>query len=663
MEVPAASSRIVHFGVFEVDLKSSELRKQGLRLRLPEQPFQVLTLLLEKPGEVVSRDDLRNRLWKTDTFVDFDHSLNNAVMRLREVLGDSSENPRFVETIPRKGYRFIAQLEDSPLAKRSAGRRESEGTGFGPQPEGSPADLSDFARSESSTPSGATSASRGGSRGRQIAISLVTLFGLVAATFAVWKSIAPPRPATASRLVETTSLMVLPLENLSGDKEEDYFADGMTDELIANLAKIRSLRVVSRSTAMTYKGTRKPLSQIANELHVDALVEGTVLREGNRVRITAELVQVATDHHLWAETYESQLGDVLALQNRVSSAIVSEIRINLTPEDRERLARNPAIAPEAYQHYLKGRFYWNKRSDENLIKAVAYFEKATHEDPHYALAYAALADCYSIAGATIFATLPVREAAPKAREAAKHALDLDPGLAEAETALATSKFNYDWDWPGAEEGFQRAIQLNPSYATAYQRYSLYLMAMGRFQDSLQQISQARELDPFSISINFSLGWRLYMARQYDRAIEQLRNTLEMDSSYELAHLVLGQAYEQKSEFEKAIPELRLAVDLSHRAPLMMSALAHADARAGKRQEAERLLDELSTRSLKNYVSPYYFAVAYSGLGKNDQAMEFLRKAFDDRSNGMVFMKVEPLLDTLRPDPRFLALEQKVKLSQ
>ncbi len=468
------------------------------------------------------------------------------------------------------------------------------------------------------------------------------------------------RPASTQIPVsQNKSLIVLPLEDLSGDKDQEYFADGMTDDLIANLAKIRSLRVISRSTAMAYKGTRKPLSQIARELHVDAVVEGTVLRVGNRVRITAELVQVSTDRHLWADTYEGQMEDILALQNQVSSAIVNEIRINLTPEDVERLAKNPAVAPEAYENYLKGRYYWNKRSDQNLTKAIGYFEEATHQDPMYALAYAGLSDCYAIISAEIFGTMPAAVAAPRAKAAALRALEMDPAMPEAETALATVRFNYDWDWSGAEAGFLKTIQDNPSYATAYQRYSLYLMAMGRAQNSFDQINKARELDPLSISINFSLGWRFYMARQYDRAIQQMRNTLEMDPDYELPHLVLGLSYLQKREFPEAIAELRAAVDLSHGIPLTVSALANAYARAGNRPEAEKLLAELISRSKREYVSPYYFAVAYTGLGEQDMALNWLEKAYADRSNGLVFLKVEPQLDDLRSNTRFLTLQGKL----
>jgi TolB-like protein/DNA-binding winged helix-turn-helix (wHTH) protein/Tfp pilus assembly protein PilF len=650
MALPVASTRIVRFGVFEVDLKACELRKHGFRIKLAEQPFQVLAFLLERPGEIITREELRDRLWPGDTFVDFDHGLNNAVMRVREVLLDSSEHPRYVETVPRRGYRFVAPVEETSVPPPVPATIELVGGSTSPASAASKPALAHTISEHPNVPRWFTS--------RLAAAIAIVVVGLAALlVFAIHARNVTTNQANAAR---STSLVVLPLENLSGDKDQDYFADGMTDELIANLAKIRSLHVISRSTAMTYKGTRKPLSEIARELNVDAVVEGTVMRVGSRVRITAELVQVSTDHHLWADTYESQMGDVLALQNRVSAAIVNEIRINLTPEERERLAKTPAVAPEAYENYLKGLYYWNKRSDENLTRAIGYFERATQLDPNYALAYAGLSDCYAIISAEIFGTMPASEAAPKARAAAVRALELDPTLAEAQTSLATEKFNYEWDWSGAAQGFERAIGLNPSYATAYQRYSLYLIAMGRAQDSFAQIQKARALDPLSLSINFSLGWRLYMARQYDAAITQLKDTLEMDPSYELPHLVAGQAYEQKRNYALAIPELRKAVELSRGTPLMVSALAHAYARSGNRPEAEKLLAQLQAKSMNHYVSPYYFAIVCVGLGRTEEALDWLEKAFGDRSNGLVFLKVEPELDDLRSNSRFIALQQKLE---
>ena len=650
MKASNLSPRVIRFGVFEADLSAGELRKNGLRLKLSEQPFHILVMLLEKPGNVVSRDELRNRLWPGDTFVDFDHGLNNAVMRLREVLSDSSDTPRFIETLPRRGYRFIATVEELSGASESLSRATS-------LPAATPIDYA------AALPSGTRNTLPTVKRlwfpiSRFAMLSVAGLIGAVALTAVAVHYVGG---VNASKVISdrSTSLIVLPLENLSGDKEQDYFADGMTDELIANLAKIRSLRVISRSTAMAYKGTRKPLSEIARELHVDAVVEGTVLRAGNRVRITAELVQVSTDRHLWAETYESQLGDVLGLQNRVSSAIVDEIRINLTPEERNRLAKTPAVSPEAYENYLKGRYYWNKRSDEGLTKAIGYYEQATRKDPQYALAYAGLADSYGIIGATIFGSVPAREAAPKAKAAALRALEIDPTLAEAANSLATVKFNYDWDWAGAADGFKRAIELNPAYPTAYQRYSLYLVAMGRFQESFDQITKARALDPLSISINTSLGWRLYLARQYDRSIEQLRNTLEMDPTYELPHLLLGRAYQQKGDFTRALPEFQKAVELSHNTPLMVSALARANALSGNREQAEKLFAELMAKSKREYVSPFYIAMINAGLGRTELAMDWLEKAYNDRSNGLVFLKVDPELDGLRTNARFVELQRKL----
>jgi TolB-like protein/DNA-binding winged helix-turn-helix (wHTH) protein/Tfp pilus assembly protein PilF len=643
--------------MYEVDLRTSELWKQGRKIKLQEQPCRILAILLEQRGEVVTREELRKRLWSDDTFVDFDHSLNTAIMRLREALNDSSDNPRFIETLPRHGYRFIAPLEE--IAASEHEKNEDAGSGSTPElsvavPQSGPTNIFLAGNLESESKSRRTRSRR--------AIVLGSLFGILAIVIlGIWLRFFRTASEVNLSRNQIKSMVVLPFENLSADKDQQYFTDGMTDELIAHLAKIRSLRVISRTSSMEYKGTHKTLSEIARDLNVDAVVEGTILRSGDRVRITAELVQVATDRHLWAETYESQLGDVLALQSQVASAIVNEIRINLTPEEQQRLASARSVSAESYEAYLKGRYYWNKRSQEGLTRAIEYFQLATEKDPHYALAFAGLADCYSIIGSAIVGTVPSQDVAPKAKAAALKALELDDTLAEAQTSLATVRFNYDWDWLGASQGFQRSIELNPSYATAYQRYSLYLMAMGRTKESLAQMTRARELDPLSISMNFSLGWRLYMARKYDQAIEQLQNTLEMDPSFALPRMVLGQAYEQKHAYPQAIAELQKAVSISHDSPQMLGALGHAYGASGNRSEAEKVLAQLMEQSKRQYVSPFYVAIVYVGLPENDKAVDWLEKAYQDRSNAIVFSKVDPQLDPLRSTPRFQALLHRLAL--
>jgi TolB-like protein/DNA-binding winged helix-turn-helix (wHTH) protein/Tfp pilus assembly protein PilF len=654
---PAISPKLVRFGIYQVDVRTSELWKQGRKIKLQEQPCRILAILLERRGEVVTREELRKRLWSDDTFVDFDHSLNTAIMRLREALCESSENPRFIETLPRHGYRFIAPIEELDSSEpekavevHSSATRENSL----PAPESGLA--MQFSAGQATLHLGP----------RPIAARLALVIGsllfiLIIALIGVRLRLIRHGAEANSQPNLIKSLVVLPFENLSADKDQQYFTDGMTDELIAHLAKIRSLRVISRTSSMEYKDTHKPLSQIARDLNVDAVVEGTVLRSGNQVRITAELVQVATDRHLWAETYESELGDVLELQSRVASAIVNEIRVNLTPEEQQRLASTRAVTAESYENYLKGRYYWNKRSEQGLTKAIEYFQLAIERDPNNALAYAGLADCYSIIGSAIVGTVPSQEVAPKAKAAAAKALQLDDTLAEAQTSLATVRFNYDWDWAGAASGFQRSIELNPSYATAYQRYSLYLMAMGRSNESLAQMTRARELDPLSISLNFSLGWRLYMARKYDQAIEQLQNTLEMDPNFALPRMVLGQAYEQKNAYPQALSELQKAVGISHESPQMLGALGHAYGASGNRPEAEKVLVELMEQSKKQYVSPFYVAIVYVGLAENDKAVDWLEKAYRDRSNAIVFAKVDPQLEPLRSTPRFQSLLRRLAL--
>jgi len=648
----------LRFGAYEFDLRAGELRKHGMRIKLQEQPCQILAILLEHRGEMVTREELQSRLWPRNTFVDFDHSLNTAVMRLREALSDSSENPRFIETLPRRGYRFVA-----PVEEKSAPLIEShppQTARLGASPTANPNDNPALSLALPEFPATAAKKSDRVLRPRLFSLTIFLIVIVLAASFGFRYL---PRPSVAvAPQGRMTSLVVLPFENLSADKDQAYFADGMTDELIAHLAKIRSLRVISRTSSMEYKGTHKALSQIARDLNVDSVVEGTVLRSGDRVRITAELVQVATDRHLWAETYESQLGDILTLQSHVASAIVNEIRVKLTPEDQVRLATTRPVSTQSYENYLKGRYYWNKRSQEGLTKAIDYFQLAIEKDPNYALAYAGLADCYSIIGSAIVGTVPASGVAPKARAAALKSLELDDTLAEAHTSLATVRFNYDWDWNAAASGFRRAVELNPSYATAYQRNSLYLMSMGRTSESIAEMNRAHDLDPLSISMNFSLGWRLYMAREYDQAIEQLRNTIDMDTAFVLPHLVLGQVYEQKKAYDQAIAELRRATELSLGSPPVLAALARTLAVSGRITEARNLLEQLQL-SKRQYVSPFYVAIVYAGLGENERALDWLEKAYADHSNAIVFLKVDPQLDTLRSYPRFHELQRKLRLPE
>jgi len=635
---------IVRFGVFEADLASCELRKQGRKLKLQTQPCQVLKLLLEHPGEVITREEFRKRLWPEDTFVDFDHSLNTAMRRLREVLNDSPDNAIFIETLQRRGYRFIAPV--TPVRPFESGADAVPGAGDA-------SSAAPEAHTAAETPEKVRDR-KPWRYPRVIAGSL--LFGAALGLSAGWLILRrSPPPEVKAKPLQVRSLAVLPLENIAATPGQEYLADGMTDELIASLAKVRSLRITSRTSSMEYKGTRKPLSEIARELNVDAVVEGTVQRSGGNVRITAELVQTSSDRALWAETYENQVGDILALEQQVANAIVRQIQIELTPQEQQALTATQSISPEAYEDYLKGKYYWNRRSEAGLTKAINYFELATKDEPQYALAYAGLADCYGIIGAAIVGTVPAKEVAPKAEAAAIRAIELGPNLAESQTSMATVRLNYDWDWAGAERGFRRAIELNPAYATAHQRYSLYLIAMDRKDESIAEMQRAVSLEPLSVSMNFSLGWRLYMARKYDAAIQQLRTAIAMDPSLALAHMVLGQAFEQKSAYPQAEVELNQAVKLTHRSAPMIAALAHLYAVSGRQDRARGLLKELTYPTRREYVSPFYIALIYVGLNEHAESLKWLQKAIEDRSNPCIFLRVDPDFDTLRKDTRFITL--------
>ena len=488
----------LRFGVFEVDLRGGELRKHGLRIRLQAQPFQLLAMLLEHPGEMVSREDLQKKLWPADTFVDFDHGLNKAINKIRDALGDSADSPRYVETVARRGYRFLAEVR----------------TVDGPAPHG--IGLVNQSLAEATIPTLPDLADKPATP-RHLTLSLVWTTAVLVAVIAVlaaWIYHSRSRPSTVIR-----SLAVLPLESLSGDAAQDYFADGMTDELITDLGKISALRVISRTSVMPYKRVRKPLTTIARELGVDAVVEGTVLRSGDRVRITAQLIEASSDKHLWAQSYEGDLRDTLTLQNQVARAIAEQIRISLNPREEGALKNTKVVNPEAYVSYLKGRYFWNKRTAEGLTKAIEYFNEAIAKDPTYGQAYAGLADSYAVLGNSDFAVLSSRDAYTKAKAAATKALELDNSLGEAHTSLAFCLGHFEWRWDAAEEEYQQAIALNPGYPTAHQWYALQLSLLGRFDEAIAEMKKAESLDPLSLVISADVADVLFAARRYDESIQ------------------------------------------------------------------------------------------------------------------------------------------------
>jgi len=619
----------LRFAVFEVDLRAGELRKRGVRVRLQEQPFQVLAMLLERPGETVTREEIRNRLWTPETFVDFDHGVNKAINRIRDVLGDSATSPRFVETVARRGYRFLADVTVVHGASAAASNTAA-GESVAPPP-------------------------RRRSRWHPWAIAGAAL-ALAAVLVGAWAL----RPRTLQP-APIRSLAVLPLENLSGDDSQEYFADGMTDELIATLGQIGALRVISRTSVIPYKRSRRPLSQIARELNVDAVIEGTVLRSDGRVRITAQLIDARDDKHVWSETYAGDLSDTLTLQNKVAAAIAEQIRINLNPLEQATLKHGKVVDPQAHEAYLKGRYFWNKRTGGDFEKAVAYFNQAIERDPAFAQAYSGLADTYALMGDWEYGVLTPREALPRAKAAAVKALQLDDALGEAHISLAFCMDAFDWDLKSAEREFRRGIELNPGYATAHHWYAWHLTLSGRKPDAIAEMRKALTLDPLSLIINADLAELLVIAHLTDESIRQSRKTIEMDANFPLAHNQLAVAYLQSRRTDEAIAELKEAVRLSADSPTCTANLARAFAVSGRREEAAHLLDELKTRARASYSNASEIAMVYAALGDNEQAMTWLEKGYAERFNPSVLLR--PGFDPLRTDPRFQDLERRAGLSR
>jgi TolB-like protein/DNA-binding winged helix-turn-helix (wHTH) protein/Flp pilus assembly protein TadD len=654
---PLRHAFVVRFGTYEVSLQSGEVRKAGVKIRVQQQPLKLLEVLLERPGEVVTREELRSRVWPNESFGDFDQAVNIAIAKLRSALGDSAENPRYIETLPKRGYRFIADVSfvdaEGHIRRPESPSADSAGTDPGHQMQGNGLAVLPVTGSGPAleNPGLTVAPQRQWATGRIIlAVALVVSLAILS----VFLFRPHGHAATPIR-----SLAVLPLENLSGDASQKYFSDGMTDQLITDLAQISALKVISRTSVMVYEGARKPLPQIARELHVDAVVEGTVLRAGDQVRITAQLIDASTDKHLWSQSYEGELKDTLALQDRVARAIAEQIQINLTPREQAALKSVRVVNPEAYESYLKGRFFWNKRTADGLRVALAYFNQAIEEDPKYAQAYSGLADTYALLGDWQYAVMTPAQANPKAKAAALKAVELDSALGEAHNSLAFVLDGFDWDLDAGGKEFQRAIELNPGYATAHHWYAWHLGLLGRYDQAIVEMRKAESLDPLSLIINADLAELLVLAHSYDEAIRQSRKTIEMDPNFAMAHNQLGQAYLQQHMYEQAIGELQKAVQLSAGSPTCIANLARAYALSGRKSEASKLLNDLKSSSTANNSHASEVAAIYASLGDKDEAMKWLEKGYAERFNPGVLIR--PGFDPLRSDPRFQNLAHRVGL--
>jgi len=590
-------------------------------------------VLLERPGQIVTRDELKQTLWPADTFVDFDDGLNTAVKKIRELLGDSVERPRYIETIPRRGYRFVGPIALPLLPETAVPAPSSQPALVSPPAEGAVA-------RKAFRPAG------------YVAVGILALMvTLVGADVGGWRT----RLMSHAAVPRIESLAVLPLDNLSRDPEQDYFADGMTEALIANLAQVRALRVISRTSAMHYKGTDKTLPQIARDLNVDAVIERTVQRSGNRVRVTAKLIPAQTDAPVWAKVYERDSRDVLVMQSELAQAIVGEIKVQLTPRERQQFASAHAVNPQAYEAYLLGNYHSSKRNPAAMEKAVEYFQEAIRVDPSYAQAYAGLASTYL--ERDIWGGLGLGKTADQVRANTLKALELDGELPEAHSLLGWIYFQYDWDWRHTEAEFKRAIELNANLPSSYARYAFFLQAMGRHQEALAAVHRAVELDPLSAWSIGEEGRILYRARRYEDAISRYRRALELDPSYLPALSRIAEAYAQLGKYDEALAWAQKYQQTSADPRLSLRLMASIYARTGKRHEAA---EALRTIEKNGDADEYGLAVIYSALGDHDQAIAELEKLVQKRS-AMPFVFVGPELDSLRSDPRFQQLLRRANL--
>ena len=615
MAIPPRT-RVVRFGPFEADLQSRELRKDGVRIKLHLQSFALLITLIDHAQEVVTRETLKNTLWGSETVVDFDVGLNTAVKKLRDALDDSAESPSYVETLSRRGYRFIAPVSYVPLVE--------------------PAE----AVAQTSSPP----------QRRWIWFAAGGALAIIALLITTnWDRLAG-RNAPPARI---RSIAVLPFQNLSGDPAQEAFVDGVTDALITNLAQIGSLRVISRTSAMRYKGTHRPLAEVAKDLNVDAIVEGTVAKSPERVRVDAQLIQAASDQHLWAGTYESHLGDVVYLQSEIARAIADSIQVQLTPQENARLARRQPVDPEAFEAYLRGRYFLDKWTTAGCRKSIEYFQQAIARDANFALAYAASAEAYIVRE-----DLPPQEAFSKSEAMARAALQIDDALPEAHNALAMSLFMYDRDWIGAEKEFKRALAINPNYAMAHQFYGQFQKALGR-KNWAVEVKRAHMLDPLSVLI---AGVGQYRASgRNDLAIDNMRRKMELEPDSPSLYRQLGDVYVRMGRYEEAEAQFRKGFELSEGSSEYLCRIGYVYGLQRRRADALKIVEQMNVLARRRYVSPYHVALVYVGLGDKDAAFEWLGKSLNERARDVVFLNWDEMLASLRSDSRYAELTRRAGL--
>jgi TolB-like protein/DNA-binding winged helix-turn-helix (wHTH) protein/Flp pilus assembly protein TadD len=621
------------FGPFRLDAGDLVLRRGNEQIPLTRKAVETLLVLVENAGHVMGKETLLERVWP-GTFVN-ESTLAQNILTLRKALGKQATGEDYIGTVPKRGYRFEARVTGSAPADAAAWPGE-----LAPKPPGAPR-VDPLPR-----------------QALWYALLTVAVAIGISALYFVRSRRVPPAANIAPTRIQ--SIAVLSLTNLSGDPSQDYLADGITEAITTDLAKFHSLRVVSRTSAMQYNTRKKPLPEIARELHVDAIVEGGMMRSGAHVRVTAQLTRAANDEQIWAESYEREVRDLLALQNDVARDIAEHVQAQITAQDRERLSTARSLDPRAHEEYVKGRFFWNKRTENGYLDAIDHFLRAIQIDPQYPEPYAGLADAYALLGSLGGASIPRRDAMNNARSIARKALELDPTLAEAHTSLAFVLMHYDWDFAAAEKEYLRAIDLNPNYATAHQWYAVNLAVTDRMDAALAELRHAQELDPLSLIISADIGELLGGARRYEEAVAQFQSTLKMDPNFLLAHLDLASVFIYQRKYAEAADHARKALELAPGSLWAECVLGSAYALGGQTDKAQKMMESIQ-HSSHNKEAALHLAIIATGLGDKDEAFRWLQVARDQRSGGLILMKITPYWDPLRSDPRFASLLHDVGL--